>query len=549
MVSLVLRDYQDSAVESVFEYFHKVGDGNPLVVAPTGSGKSVMIAETIRRILGENPRARILVVTHVRELVEQNEARFRALWGDEGYCPSGVYSAGLKRREADSLVLFASIQSVYRKPEKIGRRDIVFVDEAHLVPKSGDGMYLTLLERLGEVAPHVRCLGWTATPYRLGSGMLTEGEGRLFTETIYDIPIGVLIEQGHLCPPRSKSAKEAIDLANVRVRGGEFRADQLQEAATADGCVEAACGELVSMARAQGRKKWLVFCAGVEHAEAVVQELKSRGVRAQSVFGDTPTADRDNIVWLFREGQFECLVNVNVLSTGFDAPDVDCVAVMRATQSPGLWVQLVGRGLRTAPGKTDCLVLDFGKNAERHGPINRVKVKGGSDKGTGEAPTKVCPNCQEVVMASARVCSDCGHEFPCESEPHRGVADCAPVIELEKPEPEWVDVSSVSYRKHSKKGGKTSLRVTYHAGLRPVDYYVCLEHSGFAHQKALRWWKAAEPAVLLVPDSVDEALTRTDCLQTPTRLLVDFSGKYPEIKDICYEPVGAREEEVRHAAD
>lgn len=528
-----LRDYQRAALDALPGWFAANKTGNPLIVVPTGGGKSVIISELIRETHASWPDERIMVVTHVKELIDQNHRALLRSWPE---APAGIYSAGLKRREARSKILFAGVQSVYAKAREIGHVDLVLVDEAHLIPSRGFGMYRQLLQELTEINPAMRMIGFTATPFRTDSGVLHDGDGRLFHGIAYDCSLPQLIEDGWLSPVRNRAPEGEIDTSAVGHRAGDFVQAELEEAARRPGLIDQQMDEVVRLAG--DRKAWLVFCSGLDHAMEVEESLRRRGIHAESVFGHTDYDDRDRIIDAFRARQLRCIVNVGVLTTGFDAPHVDLIVLLRPTESPGLYVQMVGRGLRKADGKTDCLVLDFGGNLMRHGPIDAVVVKQPKQgDGTGDAPAKKCPECGEVVAAGIRICLGCGHQFPVkeideklsprpdqESDLVRGAAAA-----IER----W-QVRDVQLRPWISKKGLRTLRVDYDCGIaRRISEWVCFEHppTSYPRRKATEWWISrggSAPA----PETVDLAMVRAELREIwhPAQLVVDTRGEYPEIK-------------------
>ena len=242
------------------------------------------------------------------------------------------------------------IQSVFRSPERLGRRHLVLIDECHLVPHDGDGMYRTTLDALREVHPSISVCGFSATPFRLDSGHLTEGDDKIFDEVVFDYGIGRGIADGWLSPLSSKATRTTIDVRDVGRRGGEFIAGELEARGRQRDKIAAACDEIVTLGTE--RKCWLVFCCGIDHAVHVRDALRERGVSCEAVFGETPQDEREQIIADFRAGNIRCLVNVMVLTTGFDVPQIDLLAMLRPTLSTGLYVQMVGRGTRKAEGKT-----------------------------------------------------------------------------------------------------------------------------------------------------------------------------------------------------
>ena len=380
-----LRPYQQEALAALEKYWSR-GGGNPLVVMATATGKSVIIAHLIRDVSQRYPALRVLVVTHTLELVEQDVEHLLALWPD---APIGINSAGIGQREWDAPIIFAGVQSVWRNAGRLGPRHLVLIDEAHLVPHDGDGMYRSLLSELRALAPAdgMRIAGFSATPFRLDSGRLDEGEGKIFDNVVFDYDVGRGIREGWLSPLTSKATSIEINISGVGRRGGEFIAGELERAADDNAVIAAACDEIV--ARGVDRRSWLVFCCGVLHAHHVCDALRMRGVACRVVTGETPLTEREDSIAAFKAGTIRCLVNVNVLTTGFNAPQVDLLAMLRPTLSTGLFVQMVGRGTRKADGKVNCLILDFAGNCRRHGPVDQVDIKLGASNGAAVAPATV----------------------------------------------------------------------------------------------------------------------------------------------------------------
>lgn len=522
-----LRPYQRDAVDAVFDFWANGGE-NPLVEAATGVGKSVMLATLIRELLERYPEMRILVVVHVRELVEQDAKALLRLWPA---APVGINSAGLGRRDWRSRILFCSIQSVYRAAAQLGPRDLVLIDEAHLVPRAGDGMYRRLLDDLRATTPDLRVAGFTATPYRLDSGRLDEGDDRVFSEIVFSYGIGQGIEDGFLSPLVSKATATTLDVSGVARRGGEFVAGSLEAAVDREDVTDAAVAELVTLGA--DRKSWLLFASGVAHAMHLRDAVRRRGIRAEMISGETPAGERDRLVREFREGRLRCLTNCAVLTTGFDAPGVDLVAMLRPTLSVGLYVQIVGRGTRLAPGKTDCLILDYAGNVRRHGPVDAIVVAGKAKGGRAAAAeveqvrAKECPACQSLNALNARTCVTCGHEWTRDEAPkHEAQADAESLI-LSSQAPPWRRVTGWDFKRHTKPGSPDSLCVSFHCGVSTHRLWVCLEHTGGVRGRAERWW--SDRGGGWAPQTVAEALDRTDELAMPAEIRVRKNGKYHEI--------------------
>ena len=286
---LTLRPYQQAAIASIYGYFqtHK---GNPLVILPTAAGKSLVAAAFIEGVLKAWPDQRILIVTHVRELIAQNHAEMIRLWPD---APTGIYSAGLGKRDVRARILFAGIQSIHRRAQEIGHTDLVLIDEAHLIPGNSSTMYRRFLDGLTRINPALKVIGLTATPFRVDCGMLHEGKSALFTDIAYEAPVCDLIDAGYLSPLVSKQPATRLDVSKVGSRAGDFIARDLAAAVDQEAITRAAVGEIIE--HGKDRKSWLAFCSGVEHSRHVAEEFQRRGINCRTIFGDTPKDERDAI--------------------------------------------------------------------------------------------------------------------------------------------------------------------------------------------------------------------------------------------------------------
>ncbi|PXX98425.1 DEAD/DEAH box helicase [Halomonas sp. LBP4] len=383
-----LRPYQREAVDRVVAHFRAVDDP-AVVVLPTGSGKSLVIAELARLA-----RGRVLVLAHVRELVEQNHAKYLA-YGLE----ADIFSAGLGHKEAARQVVFGSVQSVVRNLESFddGNFTLLVIDECHRVALDEESSYRRVIDHLGARNPRLKVLGLTATPYRLGQGfiyhrhhhgMVRGGEDCFFRDCVFEQPLRLMVKQGYLAKPtRIDAAVERYDFSRLTPSaGGLFREEELNRVVAGHRATPGIIAEVVE--RARERRGVMLFAASVAHAEEILGYLPAQA--AALVTGATPSAEREAIIAAFKAQRLKYLVNVAVLTTGFDAPHVDLIAILRPTESVSLYQQIVGRGLRLAPGKADCLILDYAGN-----PWDLYAPEVGSPRPAGDTePVQVaCPAC------------------------------------------------------------------------------------------------------------------------------------------------------------
>jgi DNA repair protein RadD len=501
-----LRPYQQAAVNAVYNHLRD-RDDNPCVVIPTAGGKTPCMA-TICKDAVTLWQGRVLVLAHVKELLQQTADKLTAVCPEVDY---GIYSAGLKRRDTDNPVIIAGIQSVYKRACELDRFDLIIVDEAHLISPDGEGMYQQFLAESKMVNPRVRIIGFTATPFRLKDGPICAPENILNT-ICYEVGIKELIRDGFLCPLVSKSGKDQIDFGSLHIRAGEFVADEVEALMDSESLVESVCREIVE--QTADRNAVLIFSSGVRHGNHIVETLDEKyGIECGFVTGETPPKIRDILLKQFRRGDLKYLCNVNVLTTGFDAPNIDCVAMVRPTSSPGLFYQAVGRGFRLHPSKQNCLVLDFGGNVLRHGPVDALRLKPGGNQGTGDAPAKKCPHCNALIAMGYANCPECGFEFPPpEKQNHEAQATQAPILSGQVTNTRY-EVTDTHYYSHLKRGAADdaprSMRVDYMVGWRShKSEWICFEHSGYARQRAVAWWKqrSRDP----VPETTDEALARIE---------------------------------------
>lgn len=452
-----LRPYQEKAIQATLDWF-AAGKEKPLLSIPTGCGKSFLQSELIRRILEDAPYVRILALCHSKELVSQNYNETMSIWPA---CPAGVYSAGLNRRER-AQVLFAGIQSIHSKASFIGHYDLCIIDECHAISgKNKDTMYHNLFADLYEINPRMQILGLSATPYRLDSGNLVP---KVFNGIAYEYNIIDAIQDGYLCEVISANTKTTLNTDGVKISGGEFAPGELEKAVDKDE-INRACMEEV-IRHGKDRRSWLGFSSGTAHAEHITDILNEHGIDARCITQKTPSFVRDEWILQHKNGQIKCLVNNNILTTGYNNPMLDLVFCLRPTQSKGLWVQMVGRSCRLCEGKKDALLLDFGGNLERHGPIDKIKGDDKKEGKGGDAPRKQCPQCFEAVFASARFCSCCNYEFQFyESINIEAVASNAAVLSIQ------LDKEQKKIEQRSAKSLDDLIKLGYKRGYKNPTYW------------------------------------------------------------------------------
>lgn len=352
-----LRPYQQEAVQSTLRHFRQ--ERTPaVIVLPTGAGKSLVIAELARLAKG-----RVLVLAHVRELVEQNHEKYTAL----GHS-AGIFSAGLKRKESEHKTIFGSIQSIARAPEEFFHDfSLLVIDECHRVSTEGETQYFQVISKLQKANPEICILGLTATPYRLGYGWIYEYNShkkirqttkeRFFKKCIFDLSTRYMIKNAYLTPPiKIDSPVACYDFSSLKLNGTHYVTEQIEKIIKDQGRITPLIIKNI-IEIASDRKGVMIFTSSVNHAKEILQYLPEN--ESALVIGDTEDREREKIIRSFKNFELKYLVNVSVLTTGFDAPHVDVIAILRPTESASLYQQIIGRGLRLSPGKTDCLILDY----------------------------------------------------------------------------------------------------------------------------------------------------------------------------------------------
>lgn len=520
------------------------------------TGKSIVPAIFIESVMKLWPNQRFLMITHVKELIQQNYNVLLKVWFN---APVGIYSAGLKSKEVAHSIVYGGIQSMIKNPMQFGFRDIIFIDEAHLISDEDSSMYQTFLAAMKLINPFVKIIGLTATPYRMGMGLLTDG--KIFTDIVHDLTsmdnFNKLVEDGYLAPLIPLRTKIELDTTNVSINNlGEFVASSLQKSVDKQEITFEALRELV--AAGQNRRSWLIFSSGIEHAEHIAEMLGSFGIDCAPVHSKRPSDYNDAALTAFKNYELRSIVSYSKITTGFDHTGVDLIGDLMPTLSIPRHVQKYGRGerpvyadgydLETKEGrleaikngpKQNCLVLDYARNTLRLGPINDPQIPKKKGEGSGEVPIKICDNCGAYNHTRVQFCCNCGNEFQFQIKfkSKAGTEELIRTTKVETPIIEPFNVDRVIYHRHVKMDKKTKaelsapmLKVQYLCGLRTFNEYVGLQHTGLVLHKAREWWRARakdEP-----PLTTDEALKRLSELRVPKKIMVHVNKDYPDIKSV-----------------
>jgi DNA repair protein RadD len=554
---VVLRWYQEEAVQALFDFFndpiraHSLEPANPLVCLPTGTGKSIVIAEFLKRALQQYAGTRGFMATHVKELIKQNAAKMLEIWP---LAPLGIYSAGLGQRDTIQPIIFGGIQSVVGKFPLFGRRDILGIDEAHLLNPGADASYMKFIKELREggegcnpgsrnANPYLKVIGFTATPYRLGLGSMTNGP--IFTHVVYNMctieGFNRLIAEGFLCPLIPKRTLTELDVSDVGMTAGEFKQGELEAAVDKTNVTYGALTELVN--EGHNRRSWLIFASGIQHAEHIAEMLNSVfGVPTVCIHSKKSTKENEASLAAWQSGKARAAVNMNALTTGVDHPPCDLIGMLRPTMSTGLWVQMLGRGTRPYPDKDNCLVLDFAGNTRRLGPINDPVIPKMKGQGPpGDAPVRICPKCGVYNHATAKVCLACGHEFGFQENISR-TAGTEELLRSTLPQIEYFPVQRVVLTPHtSLSSGRPSIKVAYFCkqGAIPRTFYEYISVESpvaFQRHKSRDWFRQRyhyQTAQYTwdndVPYTNAEVLALASELRVPRQIRVWINKKTPEV--------------------
>lgn len=545
-----LRPYQIRTLDYTWDALQ--GKMNVLITAPCSAGKTILFSKIIQRLLRENPSFRALILVDREILVTQSADKLRRVAPELALSVGIICSSVTPTKHVHLPVTVASRQSLINHLDRFPPVQLVICDEAHLlgIPHDDDPVpdqYAQIISKLKDYNPRMRLLGCTASPYRLGPkggyiyGHRNRSDARPYFESVdAKITTRELLDGGYIAPLTGMvRADDTItaDLSSVSVIGGEYNLGQLSNvmcrAHHVQSCIDA------WKQYASERKKTLVFCTTIEHAEAVSAAFNDAGIGAMAIHSKLPAMVEMDRMDALKTGRSKVFTSVAKLTTGMDVVDIDCIIMARPTKSTALWQQCVGRGQRLAPGKTDCLVIDLvGATWTFGSDMDNLIVQVPLEARSGEAPTKICPgvdgdgiSCGKSVHASLKYCPHCNYEFPVTEAVEASVGTLHKVEFNQIQEPDRYTVTDVTYQTHqSKSTEKWLIRVTYECGVYSrFSEYLCFPdfYSGYAVEKATAWWeeRSDEP----FPASVDEFMFLSETLSEPTAILVVKEGRFDKI--------------------
>ena len=567
--SITPRDYQIEAIAALDLYWdeHKDEVVNPLFWLATGLGKTVIFSMLIRLYFARYMKTgfNIVVVAGNKELVEQAEEKVYSLFPT---AQVGVFCASLNRKEIAPITI-ATRGSIANNVEAFGHQSLILVDECDEIPESETSQYQKIINELRRFNPRIRVIGFTATPFWAKDVIYKNGskkdDKKIFDHVVYKRDLRWGIENNFLVAPTTKAVSQGeIDTSKIKVSNGDFNIKELEEATARHELVDAAVAEWYKEAFLKNRKCSVFFCTSIKHAEMVSQALNREfNICAPVVHGKTPKKERGIILEQMRKGLLTAVCNVNVLTRGTDIPCVDCLVIVRATQSLRLIIQMVGRGLRLNPdsGKNDCLILDFGENCKRFGSLDKAMPPKSKNE---EARVRPCKECNELVSVFAQKCPKCNAQL--KPKPSKVCADCN--------EPNSIGAKSccncgqvfVTHKTHAAQGALISsdqmiktfpvqkveltiatsrasnqqyIKVSYFSEIFNV-YFKSLHLGWFKfHSKAAHDWLSLTNCALPVPSSAVEAMARVKSgevtLRTVNAIKVDMASKYRDVIDVIYE--------------
>lgn len=578
MTDITPRPYQQESCDAVFRYLTD-GTWQPdragLIVLPTAAGKTIVFSLLIRKFWDVGARS-CLILAHRKELVSQAEKKLLKVWPE---APTGVYSASLNRREIQPITI-GSRDTVVGFLEYRPHFDVLIVDEAHNISKQEKTQYQKIIAALRAANPRIVILGVTATAFRTDSGVIY-GENELFTDLIFEYSLKQLLADGYICPIEARQVENA---AEINTQGlakymGDFQTKAMAERADQPDIVSRALANWHLNAQKFERKCSVFYAVNVAHANHISKALWDEyGMNCPVIDGTTPQSDRDFILEGVECGALPGVVNVGVLTEGWDCPRVDCIVLMLATASLVKYIQIIGRGLRTHPGKEYTLLLDFGGNIARFGPIDVARPAGSGRK--GEAPrVRACPACGLVNKPFVRECAGCKHQLIKDSTPCPGCGEeclkiavqcwnCDHVFVSHSDKPSQGAVLFESERQLRRfkvdrvraqtmlsKNMNPFLQVVYSSTAPSGKTRIFLRSlmigmPGKPGREAMKAWREITNDSTPTPATPGEAAAiclQSGVLRPVESLLADLSGRWPTIVSVKYKNQGETDEQVEAA--
>lgn len=526
-----------------------------LLQAATGAGKTIFFSILIQRLLKEFPHLRICVLVHREILVRQNAEKMLGVWPE---APIGIAcSSASKDVDVRAPVVFGSVQTLANRVGEIPPFHLVIIDECHrLPPKTIDSQYKTFLDAMLSYYPSLRVLGLTASPWRLNHGPIygknhkrkSDSEcGNWFDELDYELSIRDLqkIDPEDSQSPYLVSMRVwvedrglSLELERVKTTAGEFNQADLSELMRGGKHVATAVEKYLEYRGKFGhRSRCAVFAVDISHAEELVLAFQERGIGCDCVHSRLGKMENAAALEAFDEGKLPVIVNVGVLTEGWDCRATDMLLMARPTLSPALFVQMVGRGLRTFPGKGDCLILDLAGNFDRHGPPWSPNLpdysKPGKAREKRQQPEKKCPECGFENSPNVWNCQECGAILRVK-EDLQAKAVALRELDLNRAEAvvsPGVDAVPIDFKlsNYVPRNGVPCLRFDallqdYHGNKHQVSHFFRFQGSGSTYARI--WWRsiAGEP----VPTTIDEAIANQSMIRAglPKMLKISKQGEY-----------------------
>jgi DNA repair protein RadD len=538
---LVLRAYQEQIVDALIKAFEV--DKRILLQLPTGGGKTIIFAEIVRRLMLEYSEMRTLIVMHREILVRQTVEKMLFVWPN---APIGIACASVGEKSVHMPLTIASYQTLISRLGELEPVDLVIVDEAHHIPPTKKikaptdkpSQYHKLFDVLQRCSPALRILGVTATPFLAGHGYLygdgcKKGSVNFFPKLTYQQKISALQSEGWLAPYRAKSIENIEgELKAVKKSNGDFALNELERVMVKAVHLESAVRAYQEFG--ENRRHCVIFAATIAHAEELVRCFKGEGLNAQAVHSELGKLERAQVLADFKSGALPIIINVSVLTEGWDEPHVDLILFCRPTLSTGLYVQMIGRGLRPCANKSDLLILDLSGNCLRHGDPDEpfVEIPSGIQRAKREGAWKPCPECGRVVSITALTCPDCAHEFPMRFEE----AAAGRLVGRDLPfTPQKRALLKVEAYPYVSRAGNYMLRIDAHVDEEGiVSTFLDVEgKSGlYGKMRAKQFWdKHCQSEINKggYPISVDEYAEYFDVLTMPSEVYVKQDGRYKKI--------------------